>query len=122
MLHAVLLLDACLEGTLVGKVTGVTVVLEDAELVARHGDALEAQDLDRVGGTGGLDGVALGVEHGTHAAVGHAGDNGVTHVERAARHEHRSHRAAAAIELGLEDVARGEGVGVGLELEDIGLE
>ena len=31
-------------------------------------------------------------------------------------------RAAAAIELGLEDIAGGERVGVGLELEDVGLE
>ncbi len=35
--------------------------------------------------------------------------------------EQRGDRAAAAVELRLDDVARGEGVRVGLELEDVGL-
>ncbi len=36
--------------------------------------------------------------------------------------QHGGHRAAAAVQLGLDDVARREGVGVGLELEHVGLE
>ena len=72
VLHAVLLLDAGLEGALVGELTGVALVVEDAELVAGHGHALQAEDLHGVGGAGLGDGVALGVEHGADAAVGHA--------------------------------------------------
>lgn len=74
VLHTALLLDTGLERTLVGQRTRLTLVLEHAELIAGVGDGLQAQDLDGVGGTGLGDGVALGVEHGTDAAIGEAGD------------------------------------------------
>ena len=77
MLHAVLLLDAGLEGALVGELAGVALVVEDAELVAGHGHALQAEDLHGVGGAGLGNGVALRIEHGTDASVGHAGDERV---------------------------------------------
>ena len=43
-------------------------------------------------------------------------------MQGTAGHEHGSDRAAALVELGLEDVAGGKGVRVGLELEHICLE
>ena len=57
--------------------SGVALVVEDAELVAGHGHALQAEDLHGVGGAGLGNGVALRVEHGTDASVGHAGDERV---------------------------------------------
>ena len=43
-------------------------------------------------------------------------------MQGTAGHEHRGNRAAALVELGLEDVTGGKGIGVGLELEHVGLE
>ena len=122
MLHAALLLDTGLERTLVGQCASLALVLEHAELITGVGDGLQAQDLDGVGGTGLGDGVALGVEHGADAAIGEAGDQRVAHMQGTAGHEHGGNRAAALVELSLEDVARSEGVGVGLELEHVCLE
>ena len=122
VLYLGLLLDAGLERTLVGELLGVTLVLKDAELITGDGHGVEAENLSGVGGTGGVLGLTVLVEHGAHAAKAGAGHHGVAHMERTAVDDHRGHRAAAAIELALEDVARGKGVGVGLELEDVGLE
>ena len=122
MLHAALLLDTGLERTLISQGASLALVLENTELVAGVGHGLQAQDLDGVGGTGLGDGVALGVEHGADAAVGKAGDQRIAHVQGTAGHEHRGNRTAALVELGLEDVTGGKGVGVGLELEHVGLE
>ena len=122
MLDAALLLDTGLERTLVGKGASLALVLEHTELVTGVGHGLQAQDLNGVGGTGLGDGAALGVEHGADAAVGEAGDKRIAHVQGTAGHEHSSDRAAALVELGLEDVAGGKGVRVGLELEHICLE
>ena len=122
MLDAALLLDTGLQRTLVGQGACLALVLEHAELVAGVGHGLQAQNLDSVGGTGLGDGAALGVEHGTDAAIGKAGDQRIAHVQGTAGHEHGSDRATALVELGLEDVAGGKGVRVGLELEHVGLE
>ena len=122
VLHAALLLDASLERALLGELARVAVVLEHAELVTGVGHGLQAQDLDGVGRTGLGDGAALGVEHGADAAIGEAGNQRIAHVQGTAGHEHGSDRAAALVELGLEDVAGGKGVRVGLELEHVGLE
>ena len=94
---------ALLERALLGEVARVALVGEDAELVTggRHGR--EAQDLDRIGGTGGLDGVALRVDERTDATVGGAGDDGVADAQRAALDEHGGDRTAALVELGLDD-------------------
>ena len=43
-------------------------------------------------------------------------------MQGTAGHEHRGNRAAALVELSLEDVARSERIGVGLEFEHVGLE
>ncbi len=80
VLDLVLLLDAGLEGALLGEVAGVTGVLEDAELVTGGRDGVEAQDLDGVGGTGLVLVVAVLVEHGADGAVALTGHDGVAHV------------------------------------------
>ena len=122
MLHAALLLNTCLERTLIGQSASLALVLEHAEFVAGVGHGLQTQDLDGVGGAGLGDGVALWIEHGTNAAVGKAGDQRIAHVQGTACHENRGNRTAALVELSLEDVTGGKGVGVGLELEHVGLE
>ena len=122
MLHAALLLDTCLKRTLISQAASLALVLEHAELVTGVGHGLKAQDLDGIGGAGLGDGVALGIEHGADAAIGKAGDQRIAHVQGTAGHQHGSNRAAALVELSLEDVTGGKGVRVGLELEHVGLE
>ena len=51
-----------------------------------------------------------------------AGDEHVADAKRAALDEHGRERAAALVELGLDHRAFGGAVGVGLQLEDFGLE
>ena len=122
MLHAALLLDTGLERTLIRQGASLALILEHAELVTGVGHGLQAQDLDGVGGAGLGDGIALRIEHGADAAVGKAGDQRIAHVQGTACHENRGNRTAALVELSLEDVTGGKGVGVGLELEHVGLE
>ena len=69
------------------KLAGIALVFEHAELVARGGNAVQAQDLDRVGRLGGIDMIAARVDQRTNAAVGRAGDHDVARYAayRAAR-------------------------------------
>ena len=67
-----------------------------------------------------LDRLAAVVAHGAHAAGGLAGDDAVAHADGAAADEHGRDRAAAHVELGLDDVAAGRRVGVGLEFGHVG--
>src|SRR3954453_3217083 len=84
---------------LVGEAAGATVVLDDAHVLARLRDGVEAQDLDRLGRARGLDALAGVVGHRPHTAPVSAGDDGVADLQRAALDEHRDHGAAARIEL-----------------------
>ena len=56
------------------------------------------------------------------ASVGRAGDDGVARMQRAALHEHGCHRAAALVEVGLDDETGGQRIGVGAKLEHVGLQ
>ena len=51
-----------------------------------------------------------------------AGDDDVADTQRAALHQHGRDRTAAAIELGFDHGAFGRTLGVGLEVEDFGLQ
>ena len=51
-----------------------------------------------------------------------AGDEDVADPQRAALDQHGGERAAALVELGLDHRAFGGAVGIGLQLEDFGLE
>ena len=57
------------------------------------------------------------VEHGTHATVGAAGHDRVTHVQGAALDQDGRDRATALVQLGLDRDASGVGVGVGPQVE-----
>ena len=122
VLDLVLLLDAGLEGALVSEAARLALVLEHAELVAGHRDALQAEHLDRRRRRGLLHVVAARVDHGANLAVGHARDDRVTHAQRAAVDQQRRDGAATAVELRLENVAGRERVRVRLQLEHVGLE
>ena len=84
------------EGALVGKLAGLALVGEHAELVAGVGHRVQALDLDGLGGADLLHTLTVLAEHGTHAAVRQAGHHGVAHMQGAALHEHGGHGAAAA--------------------------
>ncbi len=122
VLDLVLLLDAGLEGTLVGELARVTLVLKDTELVAGHRNALQSQDLDRVGGQCGCYVVAMGIHHGADLAEAHASHDGVAHMQGATGDQQGGNGTTATVELCLEDMAGGEGVGVGLELQHVSLQ
>ena len=119
---ALLLGLAALECALIGQSAGLALVLEHAELVAgiRHG--VQALNLGSLRGAHGGNALAVLAEHGTHAAIGKTGDDGVAHMQGAALHEHGRNGAAAAVELCLEDVAGSEGLPVGLKLHVVGLQ
>src|SRR6185312_566558 len=60
---------------------------------------------------------AVLVEHRPHPAEGVTGDDRVAHVQRAALHQHGRHRAAAAVEVGLDRDALRVLVRVGPQVE-----
>src|SRR5205823_13284163 len=103
-----------------GELAGAAVVVDDLDELAGLGDAVEAEDLDRVAGPGRLDALALEVGHRAHAAPVRAGDDGVADVQRAALDEDGDDGTAAGVELGLDDHPGGLGLGVGLELLEVG--
>src|SRR5439155_6092329 len=107
-------------GALGGQLAGAAVVLDDVDELAGLWDAVEAEHLDRVAGLGLLHALALEVAHRAHAAPVRAGDDRVADVERAALDEDRHDGAAPRVELGLDDHAGGLGVGVGLDLLQVG--
>ena len=96
--------------------------LDDRDAVAGLRRAVEAQNLDRNRGSGLLDVRAAVADQGAHAAPLGAGDDDVAGAQGAALDEHGRHRAAAAIELRLDDRAFRRAIGIGLEIEDFGLE
>ena len=62
------------------------------------------------------------VDQRTDTAIGRAGDDGVARMQRAALHEHGGHRAAALVEVRLDDEAGGQSIGVRAKLEHVGLQ
>src|SRR6476660_1977533 len=87
----------------VGDLPGHAVLVDDEERVARAGHRGEPDDLHRTGGQGLLELVAVLVEQRPDAAVGVAGHDRVALAQRAALDEHRGDRAAALVQLALDD-------------------
>ena len=106
----------------IGDLARPALVLDHDEIVAGERHAVEAQHLDRRRGTGLLLVLAALVDQRAHAAPFAAGDEDVADLQRAALHQHRRDRAAAALELGLEHDALGRAVRVGLQIEQLGLQ
>ena len=105
-----------------GDLARLGLVVDDVEDVARLGRAAEAEHLDRDRRPGLLHALALVVEERAHPAPLLADDEDVAALQRALLHQHRRHRAAADVELGLDHRALGLAVGVGLEVEHLGLQ
>ena len=66
----VLLLNASLKRTLLGKLTSIALVLEDAELVACCRNGLQAKDLDSIRRASRLYIGSVLVEHGADTTIG----------------------------------------------------
>src|SRR5688572_15163102 len=100
----------------------LALAVDDEQLVAGVRRAREPQHLRRYGRARGVDLPAALVEQRAHAPELLAGDHRVADLERAALDQHGGHRAAPALDAGLEhDADRGR-VLHGLELEDLGLQ
>ena len=104
-----------------GDLAGLALGLDDVEHVARLGRAVEAQNLDRHGRAGLFDTLAAVVDERADLAVLLAHHEDVALAQRAFLDEHGRDGAAAHVELRLDHGALGGAVGVGLELEDLGL-
>ena len=103
-----------------GELAGAAVVLDDLNVLAGLADAVEAEHLDRIAGPGRLDAGAGVVVHRPDLAPLRAGDDRVADLQRAALDEDGDDRAAAGVELGLDHGAGGVGVGVRLQLLELG--
>ena len=91
-----------------------------AELVAGLGNGRQAEHLDRRRRTSGLDLLALVVDHRPDLAPRGTGHDRVADLEFALVDEHGGDRAAALVELGLDDDALGATGRVGGELLELG--
>ena len=113
---------ALLALAVVGDLAGAGFRLDDRDAVAGFRRAVEAEHLDRQRRRRFLDlSPGIGDQRADAAPFG-AGDDDVAGAQGAALDEHGRDRAAAAVELGLDHRALGDAVGVGLEVEHLGLQ
>src|SRR5690606_9530537 len=112
---------AALTLTVFGDLAGTRLVLDDRKAIARFRRALETENLDRHRRSGLRHLLTLIVDQRAHAAPFRTGDDDVATLQRAALHEHGRDRAAALVELGLDDDAFGRTIRIGLEIEKFGL-
>src|SRR5829696_6952724 len=100
-----------------GDPAGDALVGDRPDLVAGAGRGREADDHDRLGRDGGGDLLAVLVEHGPDPPEGGAGGHRVPDVQGAPADQDGRHRAAALVQMGLDDRALGAPVRVGLEVQ-----
>jgi len=81
-------------------------VLHHVEAVARGGDAVEAEELDRSRGSDGLEGFALVVDDAADLAAVLVGDDDVAPVQRAGLDQYGGDRAAPIFKLSLSHFSR----------------
>src|SRR5258706_784195 len=96
---------------------GLAGIGDKLERIADFGQGIEAQDFSghrRNSGAQGLDAI---VEHGADLADNRSADEIIADVQRAVAHDHRGHRASAAIKLCFENRADGGPVRIGLEIQ-----
>ena len=80
------------DGALVGLLARGAVVLDHVRELARVGDAVEAEDLDRVAGDGLVEALAVVGDHRADLAPVRAGHERVADAQRAALDEQRHDR------------------------------
>ena len=107
---------------LLSLVAGLPLRLDEAEALAGGRRMIEAEHLDRYRRPGLLGLAAVVVLERAHLAPGIARDERDAGVERAALHEHGRDRPAADVEARLDHDALRRGLGIGLELQDVGLQ
>ena len=105
-----------------GDLARAALALDHDQGIAGIGHAVEPERLDRHRRAGALDVLAAVVDQRPHAAPLAAADDDVADLERAALDQHGRDHAAAAVELGLDHRALRRAVGVGAQLEDLGLQ
>ena len=115
-LHALQLL------ALVGDFAGRAVVVHHVEGVAGLRGSVQTQHLHGGRGTRFEHLFAVLVEHRLHAARVNAREHHVAYAQGSVLHEDGSHVAAALVERRLDHGTRGLAVGVGLQVEHLGLE
>src|SRR6266508_2372155 len=104
-----------------GDRAGDPLVGDGPDLVAGARWRRQADDLDRLRGDGGGDLLAVLVEHRPDPPVGGAGDHRVADLQGAAADQDGGDRAAALVQVRLDDRPLGAPVGVGLEVQlDVG--
>src|SRR5690606_36029361 len=101
---------------------GLLLVGHHHHLVTGIRRAVQAEDFDRNRRTGLLDGLAVLVEHGTHAAVVDADQNHVALTQGTVLNQHGSHRTTALVQTGLDHDTTTRGGRGGLQLENLGLQ
>ena len=106
--------------TLIDDLLGGALVLEHLDGIACARKLNQAEDLDREARIRATNAFAAVVEHRLDATPGAASNHDVAHVERAALNEQRCHRAAIAVNLGLDHDAARELVRICFELVDVG--
>ena len=113
---------ALLAGAIIGDLAGAAFVLHHRQTVAGVRRAGETEHLDRCRGAGAVDRFAGVGDERAHAAPFGAGDHEIADAQRAALDQHGRYRPAAAVELGFDHGAFGRTVGIGLEVENFGLQ
>ncbi len=107
---------------LLGNGLGLFFVGHDVELFTGGRGTVEAQQGNRRGRTGAFYLLSTFVVHGFDAAVIGAGNNDVAHVHRAVLHQDGGQITAALVQGTFNHGAAAHFVGVGLELQQVGLE
>ena len=102
--------------------TGRRRVFHDEQLIARHRNARQSEDLHRNGRTGFLHRLATLVQQRPHAPGIYAADVVVTDSERTVLHQHRRNGTLALIELRFDDRADGTPRRIGLQFKDVRLQ
>ena len=105
-----------------GDFAGARFAFDDGDAIAGLGRTGKAQHLDRHGGTGLKPRLSLVVDEGANAAPLRTADDEVADAQRATLHQHGGDGAAALVETRLDDRAFGRTIGIGLEIEQLGLQ
>ena len=105
-----------------GDLTGASLIGQHHEFVAGLRHFRQTLDFHGNGGARRFRRFAVFVVHGTHAAIGLAGQHHIADLERAGLHQHRGHRATALVELGLDHQALGHGIHRGLQFKHFRLQ
>ena len=100
----------------------LALALDREQLIAGVGRGGQAEHHHRHRGRGLLHRLAVLIEHGAHAAELGAGDDRVTHLERAALDQHGRDRAAALLDARLDHDAGGKTRARRAQLEHFGLQ